>query len=111
MAGNGILAIGVGTTPTLAWDAPASGTPQGYRLAVYQAAAANSATVLTGPVLDLFTAGLQAQVPPGILVQGGTYFFVVRAIADPAYKPATAPQRFGTFPFGWADNVTGLVQP
>ena len=111
VAGNGILAIGVGTTPTLAWDAPASGTPQGYRLAVYQAAAANSATVLTGPVLDLFTAGLQAQVPPGILVQGGTYFFVVRAIADPAYKPATAPQRFGTFPFGWADNVTGLVQP
>jgi hypothetical protein len=111
VTGNGILATGVGTTPTLAWDAPASGTPQGYRVEVYQAAAANSATVLTGPVLDLFTAGLQAQVPPGILVQGGTYFFVVRAIADPAYKPATAPRRFGTFPFGWADNVTGLVQP
>jgi hypothetical protein len=109
--GNGILATGVGTTPTLAWDAPASGTPQGYRVAVYQAAAANSATVLTGPVLELFTAGTQARVPPGILAQGGTYFFVVRAIADPAYSPATAPQRYGTFPFGWADNVTGLVQP
>jgi hypothetical protein len=111
LTGTGVLATGVGLTPTFTWEAPALGTPQGYRVQVMPAVASGSATMVGAVILTMYTSGLHAQIPLGVLQSGNYYLLRVTAISDATYHLEKAPQKWGKLPFGDAGNVTGLFTP
>jgi len=111
LAGVGILATGVGTTPTFTWQVPALGTPQGYKVDVYEVSASGGQTQVSGSILRMFTTATQVQCPPNLLVSGNYYIFSVKAIADSSYTPLTAPFHFEKLPYAYAYNVSGIFVP
>lgn len=68
---------GVGTTPTLAWTAPTTGTVTSYRVRISRVA--NNGTVPES--FAIFTANPGVTLPPGILVAGSAYVFVIDALS------------------------------
>jgi hypothetical protein len=101
---------GVGLTPTIAWDPPTLGAPQGYRVYLYELFADGTATVgiYAGKV---FTTETQVKLPPNFLASGRHYVFIVRAMMRSGYDPTTAPWGFERPPYGYAENISGLVTP
>ncbi|MER2559525.1 MAG: hypothetical protein ABTQ32_02330, partial [Myxococcaceae bacterium] len=79
--------VGVTTTPTLSWAAPARGVPNRYAITIYD---------LADKTLNknFFTTRTTLEVPPLTLVAGKTYAFVVVAergaydLLRPTYTPA-----------------------
>jgi len=111
LSGAGILATGVGTTPTFTWQAPTLGTPQGYKVDVYHVYASGGQTYLSGSKLRMFTTATQVQCPPNVLVSGDDYIFEVMAIFDPTYTPLTTPFNFFMLPYAFARNISGIFAP
>jgi hypothetical protein len=100
-------ATGVGTTPTLSWSAPASGTATSYTVDLFALTVAGTATVAT-PVASFSTAGTQLQVPPNVLASGTTYVARVTAVAasfDPSRPFRTANV------YAWAGLLTATFAP
>lgn len=75
---------GVGTAPSIAWQAPAVGTPTEYRVIVWHATASNGKTV-TQLVTSVSTASTSIPLPAGTLTAGETY--VVEITASDAGVP------------------------
>ena len=103
---------GVGTTPVLAWDPPALGSPVCYLIRVMTVVPTQSGGLSfatdSNSVMKVF--GTSVQIPPGTLVPGVSYVIEVRAVVSgPGYDPAV-PGRF-TLPLGFAGCVSGLIQP
>jgi hypothetical protein len=111
LSGAGILATGVGTTPTFTWQAPALGTPQGYKVDVYQVQASGGQTHVSGSILRMFTTATQVQCPSNVLLSGNFYIFEVTAFADSSYAPLTAPFHVMKLPCAYARNVSGIFAP
>jgi hypothetical protein len=111
LTGAGILATGVGTTPTFTWQAPALGTPTGYQVDVFHVYASGSYTHVSGSILRMFTTDTQVQCPPGVLVSGNYYIFEVLAIYDSTYSLTSAPFQWGISSYSTARNVTGIFAP
>jgi hypothetical protein len=101
---------GVGLNPTLAWDPPTLGSPQGYRIYVYEIFANGSAT-LGNYLCKVYTKETHMKIPSNFLEIGKHYFFIVRAMARSGYDPTAAPWGFERPPYGYADNVSGLITP
>ena len=104
---------GVGTTPAIAWMAPALGQPTSYQLTLFELLAnpADQTSVLkTALVVALAPTTTSFRVPPGILSLGKTYVARISAVAQPGDTYATAPFR-GAFPYSSADCVLGPLSP
>jgi hypothetical protein len=68
----------VGTTPTIAWDPPAKGTPTYYVLTIRKLDP-KLATKVAGRVT---TTGTTVKLPDGLLEKGGTYYVRIGATVD-----------------------------
>ena len=93
------------TTPALSWSAPATGSPYGYRVAVY---------VLVNPsgVPAYQTAGVFYTSQPSVtlppLSAGNTYVFAITALTDGTANVQTAPFR-SSLPAGFASVVSAPI--
>ena len=94
-------------SPTMTWDAPATGVPTGYRVTIYQLSAISSGSGYQ-PVLDLFTKDRSMVIPDGVLASGNEYFFGIRAYLIPSVDFTTAPYH-GSFPWSHADMLTAVL--
>lgn len=94
-------------SPTLTWDAPATGVPTGYRVTIYLLSAISSGSAYQ-PVLDLFTKDRSMVIPDGVLVSGNEYFFGIRAYLIPSVDFTTAPYH-ASFPWSHADMLTPVL--
>jgi hypothetical protein len=102
---------GTGTTPTISWTAPTTGTIVGYSVIVDQAANSLNSTKLT-ELGVLFTDGTSLQIPPGIITTGQNigYVVIITAYAISGYMPASAPFQNG-LPDPQVSMVTSVFQP
>lgn len=84
----------VSETPTLAWQAPAFGSAQGYVVSIARLQLSGGTTPRTQlfGVTNIYTAETSVQLVPGILETGKTYFFTVTAVAG-AIDVRSAPHR------------------
>lgn len=94
-------------SPVLSWDPPATGTPTGYRVTVYQLTKTGTASGYQ-MLLDLFTKGPSMKIPAAVLSAGNEYFFVVRSYLVPAVDFTAAPYH-AVFPWAHADALTAVV--
>jgi hypothetical protein len=102
---------GVGTTPSLSWMAPATGTPTSYLVEVLRLYA-NGARSAAAPVASFYTAGTATRVaiPPGVLAAGNVYYARVTARSTTPDPFATAPLRRMNIG-AWASSLTGTFTP
>jgi hypothetical protein len=101
--------VAVGTTPTIAWDAPSLGAPTGYalRLLELRNVGGNSNLVTRA----IFRTPLRTfTVPPGLMVAGSTYVFTISAARNPGVNAGEYPLR-STFPFSSAPLTSAIVAP
>jgi hypothetical protein len=94
-------------SPTLSWDAPATGTPTGYRVSVYQLSKTGSASSYQF-VLDLYTKANSMTIPAGVLAAGKEYFFGIRSYLVPTVDFTSTPYR-AAFPWAHTDMITAVV--
>lgn len=100
---------GVGLTPTLSWTAPATGTPAGYIIFIFELKASGAATTETF-VAQLTTSTSSVQLPTGIFKAGSTYDICVRAITSPSWDPTAAPfLHLEPAAYGYADATSGML--
>jgi hypothetical protein len=104
---------GVTTTPTLAWTAPSLGTPQGYKIVVYQLSGGAGVPTTASVAHNVYLDGTQTSLtlPSGILVAGTTYCFKIVAYSDSTYDPTAAPYAANRFPYGLSESLSNLVTP
>jgi hypothetical protein len=100
---------GVGTTPTLSWTAPTTGTANTYQVYVYRVYN-NGGTTTRSAVAAFYTDQTSLIIPAGVLTAGNSYMFRVMAISEPSSSFATAPW-LSTLPHGDATAFTLLVSP
>lgn len=96
----------VGTTPTIAWKAPATSSNPSYQVTLIAYAPGDSNVM---GVTNLFTDQTSFQVPPGLM--GSGYYYVLRITASQSARTrATSPWRVSA-PCGSADFVSAWVTP
>jgi len=106
------IMTGVGTSPTVSWDAPSIGTPSKYRVLVIDLTdltGLDGATSSRRTVATMETKGTQVTIPDGIMTAGTNYYFQVTAYAQDKYdsgKPFVFAQHEAA-----ARMFTGVVTP
>jgi hypothetical protein len=97
---------GLSLTPTLAWKAPAVGTPSGYGVTVYRLSNVGGASQLDYRAY-VATTDTSLTLPPDLLEKGQSYVFVITARVSPI-DMASAPNRASP---SWAsaDAITGVA--
>ncbi len=86
---------GAGTSPVIAWSAPALGSPDSYQLRVYRLGNAAGQTEIIS-VATLVLEGTRARLPPNILQPGNTYAVTLTAMLtgiDVEKTPLEAPRQ------------------
>ena len=91
----------VGLNPTLTWTAPATGTPDLYRVTMVLKNAGATPDVA---VATFDTTETQLVVPPVLLTVNKPVYFIIRA------QQKVGPIVAGT-PQGWADAFTDIITP
>ena len=103
---------GVGLTPTIAWTAPAQGTPQGYGVHLYRLFLNGTSTNFQQvAVFSLDGTQTAMTFPSGVLSAGQYYFILLRAMQDSTYDPTSAPFQVRHFPYGRAEMATNMFTP
>lgn len=105
---------GVGTTPTISWSPPATGTATSYRLQIIEGITDPPVPFRPGWYVsaELVVPGdvTSVRVPADVLRPGATYGIVVRTFAQPGHEVTTRPfQQRATA--GFADAVLGPFTP
>jgi hypothetical protein len=100
---------GVGITPVLAWKPPALGTPTRYLVTVWKLVVSQKAITGSSYVARMVTQSTQVQVPPGVLVPGGFYYFKFQTSLQGGTDPG-ALLAWGS-PNCGAAAVSGVVTP
>lgn len=89
-------------TPVIAWSAPTGAIA--YYVNIMRATAG------TPSVAVVLTNATQITVPTGAITGGNQRYVVrVRALTEPTGDPVNAPFRKGSFPFGYADALSGII--
>ncbi|HJW32159.1 MAG TPA: fibronectin type III domain-containing protein [Holophagaceae bacterium] len=101
--------LAVGSTPTLSWDLPITGTPTGYVVRAYELKNNAGASQLVTRAL-FRTAARTFTVPPGILLSGSTYVFTISAVRNPGVNYAAYPFR-SSFPYASSPLNSAIVAP
>jgi hypothetical protein len=105
-AGN---VTGLGLTPTLSWQAPATGTATSYTVEVFRMGANGTATTST-KVATFLTAFTQVALPTGVLTAGSAHYVRVTARNVASDPWATAPLRRIVLG-AWAATLSGTLTP
>lgn len=101
--------VAVGTSPTLTWDAPSTGTPTGYFVRIMELRNDSGASrLLTRSVLRTTTRAIT--VPPGHMVPGTTYVITISALRMGAVPFAQYPFQTA-LPYGSAPMMSAIVAP
>jgi len=104
---------GVTNAPTVSWNAPSVGAPNGYQVIVYSFYAGGGPP-LPIPVASIVTLGTSVTVPPEVMTQStyrsSNYVIEVTSVAMPAINFATQPLR-QQLPYGVADAYTAIFSP
>jgi len=83
---------GLEAMPVVSWQPPAVGAATSYAVWVIVLVAADGYTYGYRAAV-LITTDTQITVPPGVLVPGGTYYFVIEAVHAPGVDAAAEPNR------------------
>ncbi|MBL8949790.1 MAG: hypothetical protein JNK82_03375, partial [Myxococcaceae bacterium] len=110
MSASGALSLST-LTPTVAWTAPANA--RSYDVVVYRLLAAPDANGNTfAAAARIFTSATSVTLPQGVMAAGTRYVIRVRTLSEPTGDAVNAPFRRGSWPFGFADALTGtIIQP
>jgi hypothetical protein len=100
---------GVGTSPTLTWEAPATGAATDYAVAVH-AIEGSRLGVNIKKVATFQTTATSLAVPASILAPGSSYVFTITAISARGADLTTRPF-VGALPYASADYVTARIAP
>jgi hypothetical protein len=95
---------GVSTAPTVSWTPPAIGTPAGYALSVLPISG-NAPP----PAILFLTADTSITLPPCLLAEGDTYYFVITAIVTDG--SIAAYPYLSSVEWAVADALTSGVTP
>jgi hypothetical protein len=98
---------GAGAEPTVSWNLPAVGTPDGYSLNIIQLKNDGFGDTIQGSQYSIYTTQTSVTVPPGILQSGYAYVFQLQAFKGNG-NVEQAPQ-YANFPWGYADAFSGVV--
>ena len=101
--------VSVGTSPTIAWDAPATGSPTGYVVSLYPLVNNGGASAFQART-TFRTAARTFTVPPGVMTAGTAYVIVISAVRNPGYSYASNPFQ-SAFPYGSSPIESGIVTP
>jgi hypothetical protein len=105
---------GIGTSPTITWDAPATGTPTSYRLRILRADPAPPPPGAPGwvDVGTFVVAGDETSltIPPDVLARGEHYVAILKAVDEEGEDVRTSPERVSV-EFAFADLVTATFAP
>jgi hypothetical protein len=99
--------LAVGSSPHIAWQAPAVGTPDRYLVTVRRLFA-NGPRSESRTVGRFYTGQTQLDLPPGVLQPGQVYFLTISAIA--AGSPVSAPAR-SQLPYAFATLMSAIFSP
>lgn len=93
--GKDAMTVGdeVGQSPTVRWQAPASGAVSTYMLSLIHVVPPGSDGVAEQPVALFITTSTAVTVPPGLLQPGERYYFKLRALGGLDSDAAVAPMR------------------
>ena len=83
----------VGQSPTVRWQAPASGEVSTYLLSLIQLVQSHNGSHSEEPPGLFITPKSEVTVLPGVLQPGSRYYFKLRAVSGLDTDPATAPVR------------------
>jgi hypothetical protein len=97
-------------TPTIAWNPPTVGTPQGYVITVFKLGVNGGHTTLAD-VAKLYLGGslTQCTVPSGILQSGNAYAFLIQVRAGSEYDIESAPYKWNRFPYAYAETLSSAI--
>jgi hypothetical protein len=99
----------VGTTPTISWSAPLTGTPNSYLVSVLQLVRnGNSLAFLFAA--DFVLHSTSVKVPPGLLKTGNQYVVYIAATVEPEADFASAPFR-RSIPTAYAETASAPFAP
>lgn len=76
---------GVGTSPVLAWSAPAVGVPSAYVVTISRLS--GGVTITETLVARLRTPFTRVRIPPGVLLPGEAHFAIVTAVKSTGVDP------------------------
>lgn len=97
----------VGLNPVLSWTAPPNAT--GYVIMVLRVYD-NAGQINVEGVATLRTTTTSIPIPPGVLVAGNSYAFVVQAHSEPGIDYSFSPYRH-SLPHGMASAASALITP
>ena len=100
---------GVGMTPQITWDAPATGTATNYRVIVSAVSAAGTGKTQVSGVAAFTTKDTQVQLPDGVL-SSGSYLVQVYAFACPGADFTVKPFENG-LPYAEFGTVSAQFSP
>jgi hypothetical protein len=98
---------GVGLTPTISWSPPTFGTADKYLVRVYEVPVEGALV----PRALLETTRTSVIIPPGIMIDGNSYAFMVMARAATTLDAEATPFRESTFPGCITRVTTAFVSP
>jgi hypothetical protein len=101
---------GVGTTPTVSWDAPATGTANAYLVTVGMYDLTQPPPVAPNLIAFVATSSRTVTLPPGLLTPGGFYVFIITATANAGIDVDHAPLA-SAYPTTQSQAITGVIQP
>lgn len=100
---------GVGTAPTVAWDAPEIGAANSYTVTIH-AIESSPMGVNVQKLATLRTSATSVELPGSLLAAGASYVLTITAIAAPGTDLAAKPF-LGSLPYASADHVTAVFTP
>ena len=104
---------GVGPNPTLAWSEPALGMANEYMIFVFKLSIGGSgvtAYTKASRVATLYTTSSPITLPPGMLTNGNSYYFLIYAVREGDLDLTAAPFR-RSMPEGKAAVYSGMITP
>jgi len=100
---------GVGETPTLSWNAPATGSPTYYRVQVRNLWPTGNGNSTWYTVAYLYTRNTTIKLPPNLLTSGASYVLTIRAVNAPGVNLETAPHLGTTLEASHAECLSELI--
>jgi hypothetical protein len=100
---------GVGDAPVIAWNAPATGTPAGYRIVAYELSRAENGSTAIAQFVTVYTKDLGFRFPSASFPPG-EYVMEIIALEDPGMDLERAPHRTA-LPSSNASMLTPIFQP
>jgi hypothetical protein len=101
---------GVSTTPTVAWSAPALGTPTKYEVSFYRLYADTQGNTQEQPIATFATTATSLIIPQNLLVAGNSYYVQLAAVSEQPIDITQTPFRH-SMPQALSVSFSGVITP